>query len=488
MTDFGDELSQFLAGRGMSLRAAARQAGCSAGYLSNVAHGRKPLTPSVAARLDRALGTGDKFAAYALNTRQDKAVIPGSALEPAWRGSVPRESRRHRDAAARAGDTPNVSRESALPAPWARTIAEAQRDAARLWSYDVDDRGTPADGAPSAASAVLSWLTAPPDRTAAQATGNAEVFPQDVRRMQAVRVRLKDVDNAHGGGAAFPLAAAYLRDEAAALLSGCCDEGTGAMLTAAIATSELDAGWFAYDAGDHHLARLYLIHALRMAHASGSRLLGARIICALSHQALHVGQVSLSVDLARAARAGVSLEATPRAVAMLAAMEAMAHAAARDVARCEQALDDAEQALSHATADDGDPDWLDFDDGGLLGHAARASRDLAAVGLAPPDRARQSALQSVELCRSGHSRTRAQRHAILATACVQAGDIGHAAAIGEMIVADAWQLRSRHVQGDIAGLFASIEPARSREAADFTAQAREFLAARGHPPRARISQ
>jgi plasmid maintenance system antidote protein VapI len=65
MTDFGDELSQLLADRGMSLRAAARQAECSAGYLSNVAHGRKALTPSVAARLDRVLGTGSRFAALA---------------------------------------------------------------------------------------------------------------------------------------------------------------------------------------------------------------------------------------------------------------------------------------------------------------------------------------------------------------------------------------------------------------------------------------
>ena len=218
-----------------------------------------------------------------------------------------------------------------------------------------------------------------------------------------------------------------------------------------------------------------------MAHAAGSRLLGARIVCALSHQALHVGQVSLSVDLARAARAGAGPEATPRAAAMLAAMEAMAHAGARDAARCGQALDDAGRALARATADDGDPCWLDFDEGGLLGHTARALRDLAAVTLAVPDDARRSAARSVELCRAGHGRTRAQRNAILAATCVQAGDIDQAAAIGELIIADAWDLQSRHVRDDIAVLLASIEPARSRSAAAFTGQAREFLAARRSP-------
>jgi transcriptional regulator with XRE-family HTH domain len=66
MTDFGDELHRLLAERQISLREAARRAGCSAGYLSNVAVGRKPVTPSLAARLDRALRTNDVLTALAL--------------------------------------------------------------------------------------------------------------------------------------------------------------------------------------------------------------------------------------------------------------------------------------------------------------------------------------------------------------------------------------------------------------------------------------
>src|ERR1022692_2380031 len=139
----------------------------------------------------------------------------------------------------------------------------------------------------------------------------------------------------------------------------------------------------------------------------------------------------------------------------------------------------------------------DFDEGGLLGHTARALRDLAAVTLAVPDHARRFAVRSVELCQTGHGRTRAQRNAILATTCVQAGDIDQAAAIGvtcvqagdidqaaaigELIIADAWDLQSRHVQNDIAELLASIEPTRSHAAGDFTEQAREFLTARHSP-------
>jgi tetratricopeptide (TPR) repeat protein len=75
LTDFGDELHRLLAERRISLRETARRAECTPGYLSNVAHGRKPLTPSLAARLDRVLATGDKFAAYALNPPPDRNGI-----------------------------------------------------------------------------------------------------------------------------------------------------------------------------------------------------------------------------------------------------------------------------------------------------------------------------------------------------------------------------------------------------------------------------
>lgn len=77
MTDFGDELRRLLAGRGISLSAAARAAGCSKGYLSNAANGRKPLTPRVAAGLDRLFDTGGTFATYALLASPASTARPG---------------------------------------------------------------------------------------------------------------------------------------------------------------------------------------------------------------------------------------------------------------------------------------------------------------------------------------------------------------------------------------------------------------------------
>lgn len=76
MTDFGDELHRLLTEHQVSLREAARRARCSAGYLSNVACGRKPLTPSLAASLDRVFGTGSTLTAYALGPEPESPRPP----------------------------------------------------------------------------------------------------------------------------------------------------------------------------------------------------------------------------------------------------------------------------------------------------------------------------------------------------------------------------------------------------------------------------
>lgn len=88
MTDPGGQLRSTIAERGLSLRATARRAGCSPGYLSNVIHGRKPLTPSVAARLDKALGTGDTFTRYTLDTAADDGSQPGDVSPQHADGAV----------------------------------------------------------------------------------------------------------------------------------------------------------------------------------------------------------------------------------------------------------------------------------------------------------------------------------------------------------------------------------------------------------------
>jgi hypothetical protein len=280
------------------------------------------------------------------------------------------------------------------------------------------------------------------------------------------------LDDANGGGAAFPMAVAYLRQEVAPLLQGKYDEFIGRALLAATAELKLDVGWMAYDAGNCALAWRYMTQALQLAHAVDKQLFGARVLAAMSHQALHLHQVRLAVHLIRAARVRTEQFAPPKARAMLAAMEACAQAADQRAQPCSMALLEAESAFAQVGSDD-DPDWLDFDQGGLSGHAARALRDLRQLR-----EAERHAVASIALCQDGHSRTRAQRNAILATTQLQLGDVEAAAATGLLVIADAWRLHSSHVDGELASLVCAIESSGSASTRDFLEQARELLTTR----------
>jgi len=70
--------------------------------------------------------------------------------------------------------------------------------------------------------------------------------------------------------------------------------------------------------------------ALRLARRASNRLLGGRILAAMSHQAIYLGSKRQCIDFAQAARTLTRQIATPRVIAMEAAMEACAHAAAGD--------------------------------------------------------------------------------------------------------------------------------------------------------------
>lgn len=201
-----------------------------------------------------------------------------------------------------------------------------------------------------------------------------------------------------------------------------------------------DIGWMAYDAGRQDLAAGYFTTALRLARHAGNRLLGGRILAAMSHQAIHVGNKRQAFDFAQAARNVTRQIATPRMIAMEAAMEACAHAAAGDARQCHRALGDAADTVAQLASSEHDPEWLDFDEGGYWGHAARAYRDLGDLRTAE-----DCAAKSVGLCLPEHSRTRAQRNTIQATAHLRMGEIDAAAAAGERVVREAWNLHSGHV-------------------------------------------
>jgi DNA-binding XRE family transcriptional regulator len=369
----------------------------------------------------------------------------------------------------------------------ARQVSRARRAAARSQppQGSVGVPVTLADGG-SGQSRSASTVFWPPGAELPQSPGTGRavatrglrpVTAGDLSRLRGMRQHLKDIDNGHGGGAALPLAGWYLRHEIIPLLNGRGGEPAARSLIDVVAEVQQDVGWMAYDAQKQDLAAWHFKRALRLAHAAGNRLLSGRILAAMSHQAIHLGRLRQAIDFAQAARSLTRNVATPRTVAMLAAMEACAHAAAGDARQAEQALGEAERAVSLANDGRLEPEWLDFDEGGYWGHAARAYRDLGQLR-----KAEQCAALSIGLCLAGHSRTHAQRHAIQATAHLRMGDIDAAAATGEEVVRQAWNLTSGHVFADVANLVAAIEPFGTPVARDFLDHARELLEARGSAP------
>ncbi len=354
-----------------------------------------------------------------------------------------------------------------LPEDLANGRGAASRHALRSWR--------PAGQALSIAAEfeALPWLEHG-NSAAVGETGPRQVNPGDVVRMRGMRAHLKAIDNAHGGGAALPMATWYLRHEVLPLLYARGGDPTTRALIEVVAEVEQDVGWMAYDAGKQHLATGYFTRALRLAHVAGNRLLGGRILAAMSHQAIYLSNKRQAIDFAQAARNLTRQVATPRVIAMEAAMEACAHAATGDADQCHRALGDAAEAVTLLSADEAAPDWLDFDEGGFWGHAARAYRDLGELR-----KAEECAEKSVGLCRPEHSRTRAQRTTIQATAHLCMGEIDAAAAAGERVVREAWNLHSGHVSGEVAELVAVIASLGATAASGFLEQARELLAARG---------
>jgi len=293
--------------------------------------------------------------------------------------------------------------------------------------------------------------------------------------MEAVRAMqssLKAIDDAHGGGVALPMAVEYLRGEVAPLLHGRYRDAVGRALFSATSELTLGVGWMAYDAGKHGLAQRYMAQALRMSHAANDRAFGGRILAAMSHHTLHLGDVRHGLDFACAARAGTRGAVTATTAAMLAAMEACAHAARGDASPCLRALTDAERAFERSTPSD-DPPWVDFDEGGLTGHLARSFRDLNR-----PREAEQFALQSIQLCRPTHLRTRVQRYAILASANAQQGDLEGACAVGRQALEEMGGLRSKRTLDDVARLVEAVGANRSQTTDDFIKHAREVLKSR----------
>ncbi|OIJ91148.1 sporulation protein [Streptomyces colonosanans] len=225
-------------------------------------------------------------------------------------------------------------------------------------------------------AAVLSWMIARPDGIQADKPAHQRVGMRDVRAIRDAAGTFMALDFKYGGGHGHKALRHYFRHEVLPLLDASYSEKVGTALFGAAAEVSQLLAWTAYDAGNHRLAHRYLTSTLRLSQVIDDRMFGARILGNLSHQANYLGNHAQAIQLARAAVEGAKGQATPRAMANYAAMEARALSNAGDGIAASRAMMEAEHHFQRAdTAED--PAWLSyFDEAELMGELCHCFRDL----------------------------------------------------------------------------------------------------------------
>jgi len=225
-------------------------------------------------------------------------------------------------------------------------------------------------------SAVLSWMVSRPDGVQADRPAHQRVGMRDVRAIRDAAHTFMQLDFKYGGGHGHRALRHYFRHEVLPLLNASYSERVGTQLFSAASEVSQLLAWTAYDSGNHRLAHRYLTSTLRLSQVVDDRMFGARILGNLSHQANYLGNHAQAIQLARAAVEGAKGRATPRAMALNAAMEARALSNAGDPVGAGRAMNEAERHFERVgTAED--PEWLSyFDSAELMGELCHCFRDL----------------------------------------------------------------------------------------------------------------
>ncbi|MGP3935372.1 helix-turn-helix transcriptional regulator [Nonomuraea sp. KM88] len=252
------------------------------------------------------------------------------------------------------------------------SIAATVKSAEKLWRGELDlDRRHLLATLPFIPAALDGWLSAwsysPAIGPAASRGTELSVGLSDVRRINESWRMFSQIDHLYGSRIARPAVVDYLNTTVAPLLRGSYDDKVGAELLAAAAGVISFVGWTSFDAGCHGQAQHYYGQALKLAKIANDRLTGARVLTAMTRQAIHLGQRGHAAMLGRATVASAREGgASPRVMALMLVREAWS-AAVRDrpavagdthaAKRIERLLGEAETAYAHGQTDR-DPHWI----------------------------------------------------------------------------------------------------------------------------------
>ncbi|MGW1091251.1 sporulation protein [Streptomyces sp. NPDC002596] len=332
---------------------------------------------------------------------------------------------------------------SAVRTSYAGSLTETLKTLDGLTHQRPED--SPSDEAPlpddDVHSAALSWLVSRPDGVPIDAPATRRVSMRDVAAIRTAAGFFMQLDFQFGGGHAHKAFRHYFREDVLPLLGASYSARVGeALFKAASEMSQLLA-WSAYDSGNHALSDRYMMSTLRLTQVVGDRMMGARILTNMSHQANYLGQAPRALMLARASVEGGKAGSTPRAMALFSAHEARALSTAQDHKGAARAMNEAERFFERADSAD-DPEWLSYmDEAELIGEFCHCFRDL---GQGPE--AVRFAERAVALTDPKYARTLGFCRMVLAQSQLLNGDLEEAVTTAGLAVEAGDALQSARFQ------------------------------------------
>jgi hypothetical protein len=277
-----------------------------------------------------------------------------------------------------------------------------------------------------------------------------------------VAAGLRRADDKLGGGKLLPTVRENLRLVVELLKHGSYTDAVGKRLHGLAAELGRLAGWVAYDSGDEALAQRYWMAALRNAHVSGDRAIGANILAYMSTVAAHSPKPQDAVDLARSALR-YERELTPAVAGMLHYRLAKGAAAVGDAYTSKRSLDNAAALLRRSNPDE-EPDWIYwFTHTDIEYYAGKAGLLLGRF-----TEAETHLRSAVALIGSDFPRDRALFMCNLAKARLGTGALEHACATASDAAIAIRRLNSKNVQNRLAEFRQAATPyANTKAVRDF---------------------
>lgn len=284
-------------------------------------------------------------------------------------------------------------------------------------------------------------------------TERRQLGSSDVRILRSDLRRLYELDDQHGGGDVYSLAARTAGTVRRAVDQATYRAATGRALWSMVGELTEHVGWLAYDGERHDEARRWWLEALHVARLLDDGRVEAVVMASMSLQASRRGTGREAVELARVAQKAARHWGTPRLRSLLFAREALGHARVRDTVSTLRALRRADVELGRGRADD-DPLWLDFyGEADLHWHRMLAALDRQ--DLAEAEHAIRAALAAVG---ASFPRNHALYLTDLADVLIARGQLDEGVSVASRAVSRASDLGSRRVDREVDGVRRRLAP------------------------------